>query len=122
MVWLTWKDMTYKKKKKIMDEHSMAQVTTIDAIRKVENPMKIFALKMDIEGHELPAFEGGENFLRDSSKNGPCVIWIELAKRPPQLLELLLKHDYVVKYQEPKGDRNAWLEKTDMDACVRNIA
>lgn len=108
-------------KKKVMDEHAKTQVTTIDAIRKVEDPLKIFALKMDIEGHEPSAFEGATKFLDDSSTNGPCVIWIELAKRPPTLLALLQKHDYVVKYQETTGDRNAWLEKSDMDACVKNI-
>lgn len=111
-----------QKKRKVMDEHEVAQITTIDAISKVENPTKIFALKMDIEGHELDAFEGAQNFLGDSSMNGPCVIWIELAQRPPQLLELLLKHDYIIKFQEPKGDRNAWLEKRDLKACIDNLA
>lgn len=103
---------------------TQVEMTTIDSIASAEGkPMRqIFAMKMDIEGHELPALQGATSFL----ENGPCTIFIECQDfywgRVKHLLE---NNNYVVlpggKQGATEFEKNYWLERRDFDTCVKNL-
>jgi FkbM family methyltransferase len=92
--------------------------TTIDAIANSEGGalQNVFAMKIDIEGHEMKAFSGAAEFF----KNGPCMIFIELQFAPEELTTFLQQSGYVVERVGDLDD-NAWCKRKDFDTCVSNL-
>lgn len=101
-------------------EQTMTNVkaTTIDAIARNEGTAlkNIFAMKIDIEGYELKAFEGATEFF----KNGPCVVWMELKDDQEGLTNAMQGHGYVV-HPTNDHDDNAWCERKDMQECIAHL-
>lgn len=92
-------------------------LTTLDAIaRKEGSVMKnIFLAKVDIEGSELSAFLGGDDFLKNS---GPCKIFIEVRYNHEALSQLFLERGYS---ESTAGDGNAWFTRKDLEQCINQL-
>lgn len=91
-------------------------LTTLDAITQQEGDVmtNVFAAKVDIEGAEMMAFQGGEHFL----ENGPCIIFIETKYNTKALYKLLEDKGYQARAKE--GD-NTWFHKKDMEQCLTRL-
>lgn len=97
-------------------------MTTIDNISEDAGDLakNVFAMKMDIEGHEWSALRGASKFLQ----NGPCIILVELgAKNLNQglrLQALIEKHGYTLK-NKGGPDNMGWFYRTDRETCTANL-
>lgn len=94
-------------------------LTTIDSIARSEGESlnNLFAMKIDIEGHELQAFEGATQFF----KNGPCIIFMEMKVVGEEVLTDHLERLGYVVHQTGDADKNAWCSRKDFDQCLANL-
>lgn len=106
-------------------------LVTIDSIASAESePMsRIFAMKLDIEGHEFPFLKGGSNFFQ----KGPCFIFMEMrsADHEHEILQFLMKQHNYVKDGNVNGGtaeaenqptlHNDWFHRKDLSECIAEL-
>lgn len=96
-----------------------APITTLDAILESEGaPMrKIFGMKIDIEGSEMLALEGGQRFF---SQGGPCVLLAELQFNE-SLKQAIEQHGYE-QISAPGRFGDTWFRRVDITNCTSRLA
>jgi FkbM family methyltransferase len=95
--------------------------TTLDAISTKDDRMKkIFAMKMDIEGYEYYAMQGGSTMFKE---HPPCIVFAEFEHTLPNrkvAAKFLEENGYT--YKSNGGNvQNAWYEQKDMSKCVAGL-
>lgn len=98
----------------------LVPMTTLDAIYSQDAAMKkIFAMKMDIEGAEAWALDGGATFLANYA---PCYFLVEINRTPKQNMEL---HNKILSmgYEQDSGSgaRNRLYKQADAKRCVDRL-
>ncbi|MDB4982837.1 MAG: hypothetical protein JWM82_3589 [Myxococcales bacterium] len=85
-------------------------VTTLDAVLKERNVVGVDLIKVDVEGWELPVFEGAAETL---ARDRPVVIFEALADAPAQAIdELFTKLRYEIRVVMPGSLRKVTLAST----------
>jgi len=101
----------------VAKEAARVPITTIDDIAQNDGVLNnVFAMKIDIEGHEQQALAGATEFM----KEGPCFVWMELKSNPQEYLKMMQDFGYEV-HETHDHDMNAWCERKDLDKCLARL-
>lgn len=101
-------------------------VTTLDSILNQDDEMKkVFAMKIDIEGTEPSALDGGKEWLTNYA---PCVILTEMNRNDGGVHDTKL-HNTIIQYGYERHteatpgarSRNALYKQKDMQKCIARL-